>query len=588
MAESTNPYLLPGRTPLPKGDDTFEPRRFKQLMEQLPIGNIGQVAQDLHQLLQRMNASIMPVASRVSNLEALANSLMVVLEALEKGYARIPLPLSRRATLMADMHGSLCILATQGYKVVLDQYHLEHLTGQLLHKANRALALHRVLYFLGRRLLQEYQLYRPAPAHIWREIHGIHHYACDQKLADRQVGNLDRRLPTQATVNDLYKQILLLSLAGPYRLLQGEAVRVYLALPRWVPEARLLDLGRSSSDDGPFIVDIGSDEPPRRMGGERDHQVQRGWVLDTSDLAVGLASELEAVDALHGAMRPQDAPDKISPDLLARLMLIWGIGSSRVTERDQTEGEVVLVRGLEAIYRELGGERIADAGANPGAFNSAGPRKETSKAARGIPRSDLSADEHVIAGAGSTAKVGEVPSASTLPLSHNCPVYNEGSSGFQLGWSANAAESISVGELVAVTHWDREGEESLRLGVVRWMRTERPQVIDFGVELIGGDVETVIFYRQWGGGQESYSSGLLLQRPQEDQTIITLPFFSEAGERTWLVTQGQKREIVLSREIEATGAFIQFYYHDQALPEPQAVDDQGIEVADFEQLWNSI
>jgi hypothetical protein len=602
VAESNNPYLLPRRAPLGNGDDTFEPKCFTERMEQLPIGNIGQVAQDLHHLLQQMNASVMPVAARVSNLEALLKSLVVVLEALEKGFSRQLPPLNRRAGLMSDMYSSLCILATQGYKVVLDQYHVENFTGQLLHKSSRAMALHRVLYFLGRGLLHAYQLYRPAPPYIWQEIHGIHRYAIDQKLADRPMGNPDRRLFPHATVNDVYKKILLLSMAGPYRLMQGEVVRVYLALQRWAPQARLVDLGNSNGDEGPFIVDIGLDKAPRYKGTERDHRVQRGWVLDTSDLAVTLAAELQAMDALHGAMRPQDAPDKISPDLLARLMLTWGIGSSRVAERDETQGEVGLVRGLKAIYQELEGEPVPDTTTKPGAFNSAHAQGEIVQPAHGMPHSDLEADEHVIVDAsGSMARretgnnaplprsAGTPPPPPTYPVSRLCPVYNESGGGYHLGWSAAGEESISVGELVAVIHWDEVGEEYLRPGVIRWMRVERPAVIDFGVELIPGDVEPVIFFRQWGQrGQESYGPGLLLQRPQEDQTVITLPFYSEPGERTWFISPGGRREIQLSREIEATASFIQFYYHDPVQPEPSDADESRSDVVDLEQLWNSI
>lgn len=122
-----------------------------------------------------------------------------------------------------------------------------------------------------------------------------------------------------------------------------------------------------------------------------------------------------------------------------------------------------------------------------------------------------------------------------------------------------AEASISVGELVAVTHRDADGVECLRLGVIRWMRVERPDLIDFGVELIMGDALPVVFYRQWGRAkQEGYWPGLLLQRPNEDQTVITAPFYSEQGQHTWLISRGEKRRILLSREIEATASFIQF------------------------------
>ncbi len=609
MANSNNPYLLPKRAPLASGDDTFEPKRFKQLIERLPIGNTGQISQSLHHLLKQMNASVIPVSDRVSDLEMILRPLMVALESLEQGFVRESLPLNKRASMLSEMHQSLCILAVQAYKVILDQYHHETFTGQLLHKTSRAMALHRVLYFLGCNLLHAYQLYRPAPTYIWQEIHGIHRYAFDQKLADRPVDNEDQSLYRHSTVNNLYKRLLLLSLAGPYRLMQGEAVRVYQVLSHWASEVQLLDLGKTNGDVGPFIVDIGIDEAPRYKGAERDHQVRRGWVLDTSDLAIKLAAELESTAALHGAMRPQDASDKVSPDLLARLMLTWGIGSQRVAERDETQGEVELFCGLEAVYRELGGEAMPASVTKPGAFNH--QEDDVEKQTGGIPRALLEADEYVINDDPqlmsirrwvaennapaiqprrivTPAKKPAAPPPPTQPVSRNCPVYNESGSGYHLGWSVGAEQSISVGELVAVSHRDTGSVESLRLGVIRWMRVERPDVIDFGLELIPGDLLPVIFFRQWGRGrQEGYYPGLLLQRPNEDPTVITLPFYSEPGERTWLMAQGEKRPILLSREIEATASFIQFYFSDPAQPKRQDVTNQ-IDETDFEKLWTSL
>ncbi len=613
MSQANNPYLLPNRTALARGDDTFDPKRFKQQVQDLPMGNVGQVAQTVKHLLMQMNAASIPVSNRVSNMELLLKPLLFTLSTLNKGFSRESLPLSKRAAVISELHEQLCILGVQGYKVILDQYHHESLAGQLLHKSNRALSLHHALYFLGQSLLKAYQLYRPAPEHIWREIHGIHRYAYDQKLADRPVNNEEQGLVAQSSVNDLYKQLLLLSLSGPYRLMHGEAQRVYYALLRWVAYSQLIDLGKTQEDAGQFIVDISVDEPPRLRGAERDHQVLKGWVLDTGKLAVRLADDLEASEAPHGVMRPQVSPDKISPDLMARLMLTWGIGSKRVTDRDETPGEVSLICGLEAIYRSMGGEKVPELTNSPGTFNaSSKPVKEEKQ--RGIPRALLEADESVInddpdldnirswitRGNDPTLKLPDEPSvvktgvvaqseSEKVPVARNCLVYNESVNGYHLGWTGGSDEQITVGELVAVSGQDGHDAEQLRLGVIRWMRVEHPDVIDFGVELFPGDITPVIFSRQWGRNKQPASwPGLLLQRPKEDATLITAPFYSEEKEKTWLVNQDERRKVFLTRVIEATASFIQLYYQDPEVKKEQAATQTEFAEADFDQLWTSL
>ncbi|MCW8890971.1 MAG: hypothetical protein OQL20_09960 [Sedimenticola sp.] len=626
MTKASNPYLLPHREPLPRGVDTFEPKRFKLLLEELPMGNVGQVAQTLQKLLKQMNAAAIPVSARVSNMELLLEPLLSTLDSLKKSFSREHLPLSKRPALIAELFEELCILSAQAYKVILDQYHHESLAGHLLHKSNRAMALHRVLYFLGLNLLQAYLLYRPAPLHIWREIHGIHRYAFDQKLAERPVDNETRAIVGQSSVNDLYKQLLLLSLSGPYRLMQGDVQRVYMALMRWAPKAQLTDLGKSNGDEGQYIVDIGVDEPPRFRGADRDRQVLKGWVLDSTALAVYLADELEASAAPHGVMRPQGSPDKISPDLLARLMLTWGIGSQRVTDRDQTPGEVSMICGLEAIYSVLGGEPLPEQESKPGAFNADNPleKKSAQTKAPGVPRSLLESDEHVIYDDPELNTIRQwinesndsvhkqerdepenmplpekvaVEAVETVeeiveepkPLSRNCLVYDESVSGYHLGWTGGSDEQITVGELVAVVGQDGHDASMLRLGVIRWMQAGHPDVIDFGVELFPGEITPVLFSRKWGRSKlPTYCPGLLQQRPNEDPTLITSPFYSEENEKSWLTQQGEKKRVMLTRVIEATASFIQLYYLDPEAEAQQASGKTEFDEQDFDQLWTSL
>ena len=129
----------------------------------------------------------------------------------------------------------------------------------------------------------------------------------------------------------------------------------------------------------------------------------------------------------------------------------------------------------------------------------------------------------------------------------------------------------------------------LRLGVIRWMRAERPELIDFGVELFSGDVTPVIFTRQWGRHrQKGEWPGLLLQRPDEEPTLITSPFYTEPEDKTWITRGGEKRQVMLSREIEASASFIQFYCWD---PERKKLDQTQIgeyTEEDFEQLWSHL
>lgn len=585
MTKAGNPFVLPEWAGSGGRDASFEPKRFRLWIENLPTGNVGQTAQELYRQLREMCAVEMPVADRLQNLEMLLEVLSYVMDSLRSSYAQESTPLGRRSQLLAELNDSLNLLTIHSYKAVLDQYHSESLAARLLHKGSRALALYRVLFFLGRSLLNAYQLYRPAPQFLWREIHGIHHYAARNHLEKR-------RLETDegvVTVEDLYKQLLLLSLSGPYRLLHGEVSHVYLALGRWSKECRLLKLDSSHQDKGAYVVDIAGDAPPSFQGGKGDVEVKEGWVLDAGCLAAKLADELESLEIQTGATRPQTEPDAISPDLLARLMLTWGVGTRRVVDRVESQGELMLTYGFEVLYRLFGGVDMPEFYSLGMEVASVNPADQL-LTVRGVIRDEPGADEFIVEGGPDMRDIARSIDNGTMLLeddlgagieeevSHSrlCSVIDESSSGCHLVWTGEGDSGIHVGELVAIRRpADEESEvESPVMGVVRWMKLEAHGHLSFGVELFDGDIEPVIFRRQIRGqGRKESWRGFVNRIGGKGEMLITPPFYTDGNDRGELVQGDRVTRVEVSRVLEATPSFIQLYFRNAERPEqnPKAV-----------------
>lgn len=610
MTRINNPYLLPKRNQPGSDDSSFDPRQFKIRVEALPVGDVVGTAQEIHRQLRVMNCSEFPVADRMRNLELIVEPLLFVLDGLADSYSRETLPLGKRSLLMFKLNTSLYLLIVQAYKVALDQYHQESLAGHLLHKHNRAVALHRAIYFLGRSLLHAYQLYQPAPKYIWQEIHGIHHYAVEQHLGDKALESEDQRMIDRSSVSDLYKQIHLLSLACPYRLLMGEVTHVYMALSQWAPKCQLRTLKNSS--EGVFIVDPSGDEPPRYREEGDISMIKRGWVLDTGDLSIMLANELESLHSQIGVMRPQDAPDAISPDLLARLMLTWGVGVQRSADRTESQGEVSLICELDVLYSMFGGEEAPELFSN--GFNVTVISAEEALKAENASRTD--ADEHVVEGGEDLVRfkkwIEENARREVLaPIAdindgigkaniciRKCMVFDESAQGYHLGWYGKGDSQIRVGELVGIRPVSNANVDAVRLGVVRWLQSDKPGMLNFGIEIFRGGVEPVILRRSMEGLDMPVSwRGFLLKSDVEEDCLIVPPFYS-AEDRKVVLVQGEKcREISLSRMIEATASFAQFHFKERVEnnQEKSAADDkkQMYEMeteagGEFDELWENI
>ena len=618
--QSNNPFLLEEREPLPVGDRRFDPKIFKSWVEDLPKGNLGQTSREIYNTLRRLNRTEIPVSDRMRNLNQLQDSLMFVLDELAGSYIREPLPLSESNRNRSKLTNALYVLVIQAYKTVLDQYHNQSQAIQLLHKSSRIEAIHHLLYFLGRDLLHAYQLYQSPPEFIWKEIHSIYRYAVDHNLHKKPVNNEDPRLVAQSTATDLYLQVLLLSLAGPYRLLQGEALSVYMALKQWVSKCELLDLStKVKGKEYFYVIDILSDAPTHYHGATGGDKIKKGWLLSTAGLAKQLANELEVRQGSKSenrTLRLNQDIDVVSMDLLARLMLTWGVGVRRSDKRNVSSGEVSIIMGLDALYDYLEGEPVnkGHVSRHPTQIQNLSHKRD--KLINRInmvegEKLELETDEFVVDGGPDLSQYGqevqEEVSGQKLSTSSNlsiedtpkavddsslkCAIYNESVYGYHLYLSNTIVKKVRVGELVGIyKDYVNRVNKDLAIGVIRWMMLEQKGVLNFGVELLGSDAVPVVVRRMRTGKTVEDLKAFFLTRRRVEITLITPPLYVEDDDELYLYQAGRLRPVIFNQSLERTASFTQFIFESTSVQSMEAdteSDDKNSD-DDFESLWKNL
>jgi hypothetical protein len=625
VTRSSNSFLLPSRKKIISGQTGFEQKLFKQWVEDLPIGNVGLTARLLYDRLHEMNRLEFPPVERFRALEMIMEPLQFVLGSLSKDLIREPLPLSKRNVLIAELVTKLDVLIIQAYKTVLDQFHHDSIAGMVLHKGCRAEALHRVLYFFGRALLTAYQLYQSPPRHIWQEIHGIYHYAVESKLHDKLLDNEEQGDVRKSTATDLYKQILLLSLAGPYRLQPGEIGKVYHALLRWVSKVRLINLAHAGPDDGLFLVDISADIAPKYRAMLGDEIIKIGWVLDTSGLAAELLKEHEELTAKSGgkeAIRPLNHPLAVGGDLLAQLMMCWGVGPQRADDRVAAGGHVTLTCGIDTLYTLFGGEELPELSQSNYRVGSLTGDKEKAVSHEPVSRSRLAADEYLVDSGSDLAAFikhqlnkedAEAEDAEEEDKSEKlhsyiidetdelkgvcikrCAIYNQSANGYHLSWSGESDTRAHVGELVGVKRDDGDGR--FQVGVIRWIKSSEGNAIEFGVELFQGEMTPIIISRKklLQNTADSWR-GFLHHTTQNAETLFAPLFYAGNDDQIFIRAGTEEKPVVLGRALESSASFVQFQFDTQSPPEeaqktPQqpGIADRVEDALDFEGIWNDI
>jgi hypothetical protein len=566
--EKTNPFDLPERFTASSIEEEYDRDQFRQWVEDLPVGNVGQTARKLYDATARLGCLDISPLERFEALELIRAPLDSVLESLASHYILDPLPLPKRERSIARLRQELLLKVAVAYKVVVDQFNDESFTGHLLHKRAHTEAIHRVLFYLGSILLHSYQLYQSAPRHIWGEIHDIYRYAVGNELHGKEV--LSEDADETLSVEDLYKQILLLALAGPYRLLKGEVVKLYSVLKGWAPVSEIVPLHAPLSADASFLVIAGADQPPVRTTADVLRSIEEGWLLVTDKLERHLESEFG--DSLKevgpaGAMRPQTARDKISTELAAKLMLAWGMGSDRSAERLESPGQVVLACGLDVLYGLMGGEVQPDFEQRRLGFEV---RSESIEDVFG-KRRRVKHDEYLLFADEDLSKLAETkleiePAASMVDpekvCTKLCQVFDRSATGFHLLYSGEGDTRARVGELVGLSENSREETGSKwQLGVIRWMRTKRSRWMEFGVELLQGDVQPVAITRNRGLGDiTDYWCGFLQHFSDGRSILLMPPFYANSEDRIAFAVDGETQQIDLSYALERTDSFAQYLF----------------------------
>ncbi len=601
--ERKNPFILPARAPASRLEDEYDQKRFKQWVSDLPIGNVAKIAHALYHETDRLNRLDMSPLERFEALELMLPAVGFVSDKLRLFFSDKPLPLSSENRLVARMHLELLVRIVVGYKTVLAQFHDDSFTGYLLHKRTRSEVARRILYFFGEILLHEYSIYKDSPGYVWKEIHGIYHYAVQNDLNYKQVDVSADDPCDRLSLRDIYKRILLLAVADPKSLLRGEARKVNEALIQWLPHVTIVPIDDDSSIQPAFLVDAAKDAPPCPADICDRKQIKIGWILVTAKLNQILEQEIQArKSSTPGQLRPIDA---VAIRLIARLRTAWGRSIIAREERKPESGVIEVICGLIHLYQLFTGEHIApsikgkqgvacftidtvepDAAVTPIAHDEfiidAGDELLSDLSANSEPMQQEEIELDIIA-AGAVDEIG----------STGCTSRNRSERGYYLTWPGESEYKAHVGELIGMNSGDNlDVCESWSLGIVRWAHLRKSGVMGYGIEIIPGDIEPVRIER-WYAGDSKADIMLGFQQVVNGrvESTITYPFYIGEKDRFFLVKRGERVSIVPNRILECTDAIMRFTIKtdggEAVAEEMDAIKDSSSDER-FNAIWDDL
>lgn len=346
-------------------------------------------------------------------------------------------------------------------------------------------AIYGAIHFLGKSLLEHYINYEPVTENLWGELNLLY------RLALR--GNIERLSIAftggqQISIDHAYKQLALLSAINPYRLLRGEAEKVYDLMATWCDHCELKPRPPGWEPRGEVVIDFAGDRSP-------SHARPGTKILDVSNLRVMDISKIhdylkQAFDTAKEEAKQSSAGRmsiQLQRDMLKRLVEGWQGVSARNNDRVQNSTEMDMVVGMAhcyALYSKTAETEVADiySFANlslvpkndiPG--SSFGSRQD------GVfkiddPNTNIWHEKNIRI---DSKDIEHAKGPTTYPVTR----FDVSEGGYGLRLNLDAGMDIKVGDIVALrlrgadhTPW--------ALADVRWKRTESENIVTFGVRLL--------------------------------------------------------------------------------------------------------
>jgi hypothetical protein len=421
--------IPPGRRAAASRD--FSPDALRRRLDERPFFDVAGNAQVIIDELVAFNSTPAFRADLLAALDVFYSHAEAVVSRLEMQLATASQPLPPALRNSAQLLGRILTELGHAYgRAVVWAERTWRLWG---YRPTAYVYLVRALDSIARRIALAHRLHATPPSGAWAAMHELHAIANRWKLSHRDI------YAPRTSAATTYRRALLLELAEPLRMGQGDLRRVQEYVRRFGGSAQLVNLIETRRPDGVFVVDVHRDRAGTPKAVSPGLDLMRGFLLVTRPLIGRLGRQLAALE--KGAHPLQiglgaDASHAYYRTFLQRLLDSWtGFRHTR-GNRTQFRPRAEVVVGLDDAWTFL--------------RQSLEPPGQSLEP---ITRPRLDASDWLI--------------------------LNESPGGYALRHVEGAIPPVKVGQIVGVRPRDRAG---VRILIVRWIKSEHATHLDVGLQ----------------------------------------------------------------------------------------------------------
>ncbi len=585
--------------------------QIRAKLDHLPLANARESCIQIHALLKPLNRAPLDLNTRSKIIGMILPLLEDLTSSLRTTYMNAPLPLAEKLTRNALIINTLQTEVSYTYKIIVQDL-LEDQAATATGYVQLPQAIYYAMSFLARQLVDTYALYSDEPKHIWGELNQLYLFAEKQQLQDIELNPTNATdEPKPATITNIYRRIVLLSLANPYHLMQGEAVKMFKRLIDWAPNCNIIPHGNKPVPEGQLFVDLKMDAPPLYAPNTANKiRPKEGRLLEINSILDQLNNEIRVLATHSNKTARRNLAKRMERDMYFRWSESWGIRRERMSHRNPTQIPAQAICSLTLAHHFISGGKyfkpeesevdVQNHGAlslDNNSYDSLSltpeehapwmqennaltlnthiekPRQSSFENNEGASQKDI----WVKVFATSVHAVEELMGQKKVEYNtYDCQIINTNQGGYGLTCADRITPSAHSGELLAT----RTGQynEGWSIGTIRWMKISSNGNINMGVRIIAEDAQAIATKAVSGIGTGSeYFRALLapdLDPEQYPTTLITPAAVYDIGSVIILNLGDRILYAKLMRQLESTSTYSQYQFELVKPPKETASDSQ--------------
>lgn len=601
-----------------KDDFPNHPRKLKKWLSGLKQANMGDYTREVYNGLMHLNRQAMPVKYRFEDMELMREHARHIFDQLHKHFVNRTLPLPEKSLKIINLNQAALSEMATGYKIII----FEAANG--INKVDSKILTHaceRALHYLFELSLRASQVYAELPKGMWADIHRIYAYAETKGLSQKKIKDHEI-IQNTVTVESLYKQILLFSLARPNALRQSDSERVYRAMNDWAEYTTLNSKPQPNKMNRYFCSKLDSDHPPNCVSEEDLGEMKMMRAIETSKLISHLRTQVSDDDSLSTAI---SIGDHVSQETLRTLIMSLSLCAKRRFSRAERHDDIKVAIGLATIFKSINEEVTPPKPKEkkPANMFSLEAIPDSARADKDIfaqqdPSFFITHPEMKAEGDRSAGAWDMVAKGRTLTESYakelqeqdsrmgelnsddpdlHWKISNVSAGGYCLRWDSIAPSKAQVGELIGIREKEPDHTYQWRVGVIRWMQYTMQHGLEIGVQILSPKVLSCTVQRLERKKEEPFNCLMLpgIKPIQQPSTLLLPAHAFRRGNMLKIHVYERDMEIKLGTIREHTGSFTQFQFSQPNEDTKKGNDDNNgnddsssPKTDNFDSIWSSL